>query len=51
MAGSMLRLKEFHHIESEEDIKKKEAILKEEEENMKKIEETVNKRQGHYENS
>lgn len=51
LAGSMLRLKEFHHIESEEELKKKEAVLKEEEKNMQKIEETVNKRQGHYENS
>jgi len=49
-AGSTLRLKEFHHIESEEELKKKEALLKEEEENMQKIEETVNKRQGHYDN-
>lgn len=51
LAGSTLRLKEFYHLESEEELKKKEAALKEEEENMKKIEETVNKRQGHYENS
>ncbi|MFP3011457.1 MAG: TraE/TraK family type IV conjugative transfer system protein [Rickettsia sp.] len=48
LAGSTLRLKEFHHIESEEELKKKEVLLKEEEENMQKIEETVNKRGMHH---
>ena len=48
LAGSTLRLKEFHHIASEEELKKKEALLKEEEANMQKIEETVNKRGMHY---
>ena len=48
LAGSTLRLKEFHHIESEEELKKKEALLKEEEENMQKIEKAVNKRGIHH---
>lgn len=51
LVGSTLRLKEFHHIESEEDLKKKEALVKEEEENMQKIEEMINQRGGHYENN
>lgn len=47
-AGSALRLKEFHHIESEEELKKKEVLLKEEEENMQKIEKAVDKRGMHH---
>lgn len=48
LAGSTLRLKEFRHIASEEELKKKEALLKEEEENMQKIEKAVNKRGIHH---
>lgn len=51
LAGSRLRLKEFHHIESEADIKKKEEELKAEEDNMQKIEEKLNKRKANYENN
>lgn len=46
LAGSILRLKEFHHIESEEDIKRREELLKEEEKDMQKIKDKVNKREG-----
>nr|WP_172686790.1 TraE/TraK family type IV conjugative transfer system protein [Rickettsia endosymbiont of Ixodes pacificus]AKS10394.1 TraE protein [Rickettsia endosymbiont of Ixodes pacificus] len=51
LAGSNLRLKEFRHIESEADIKKKEEELKVEEEKMQKIEEKLNKRKANYENN